>query len=114
MAIGKKVVDVSDFGYDEPVIFKELTLGDAADISTAMASENKKHDGDVPEAILNMIVLEKLIESAPFPCDRVGLRDVPLTLGLFLVQEAESMLDPLLKRISKSSNTIIVEEKPLV
>lgn len=109
MAIGKKIVDVGEFGYNAPVVFKELTLGDAADISAATTFENKHYEGNIPEAVMNMIILEKLIESAPFPHDREGLRKVPLTMAIFLIEEAESMLDPLLKRRSKDSNSIIAE-----
>lgn len=114
MAIGKKVVDISDFGYNEPVIFKELSLGDAADISIVMTTEAKKHDGNTPEAIMNMIVLEKLIEKAPFPHDLNGLRNIPLTLGIKLIEEAESMLNPLVKKNSNYSNMTINEEKPQI
>lgn len=100
--IGKKIVDISEYGYDAPVIFKELTIGDAADISIAMSIESKKFDGNVPEPIMNMIILEKLIEQAPFPINRDGLRALPLTMGLKLIDEAQSMLSPLVKQISNS------------
>lgn len=97
--IGKKIVDISDFGYKEPVIFKELTLGDAAKITAALAAEKKDFGGDVPEATVNVIVLERLIEQAPFRHDRAGIEDLPLSLGMVLIEQAQSMLDPLVRRM---------------
>lgn len=111
MAIGKKVVDLSDFGYNEPVVFKELTLGDAADIAVEISMETKKSGGEISEAVVNIIVLEKLIFSAPFKHDKQGLRDLPLTTAIYILEQAQSMLDPLVKRMSRFSNTTTGEER---
>lgn len=112
--IGKKFVDLSEFGYDEPVVFKELTMGDSVKITSQIAIENKKYEGNTPEAIINMIVLERLIEKAPFPFDREGLEALPLSMGVFLLEQAQSMLDPLVKKISNSFNMTIegAEQEP--
>jgi hypothetical protein len=107
--IGKKIVDISEYGYNDPVVFKELTLGDAAKISARINAANKEFDNNVPEALVNMIILEHLIESAPFPHDKDGLEDVPLSLGVFLIEEAQAVLDPLANRTRPSSKATTAE-----
>lgn len=107
--IGKKIVDISEYGYNDPVVFKELTLGDAAKISARINAANKEFDNNVPEALVNMIILEHLIESAPFPHDKDGLEDVPLSLGVYLIEQAQAVLDPLANRTRPSSKATTAE-----
>lgn len=108
--IGKKIVDLSEFGYEQPVVIRELTLGDASDI--AVESQRLMKDGEtIPEADLYMMILGKLIESAPFGKDIESLREVPLAVGLYILENCGDMLRPLVKRMSNSSvtNTEVAE-----
>jgi hypothetical protein len=109
-SIGTKVIALDEFGYEQPVVFKELTLSDMSKISSATKAIMKMNDGDISEADTNIILLQHLIKSAPFEITREGIGDLPLSLAVYLIEEAKEMLDPLLNKKQKDSSTIMQED----
>lgn len=82
-----KIIDLSEFGYTEPVVLKCAVVDDANNIALELRMEARKNGGVVSPAIYNTIIIKNLIESAPFELSATAIiKEVPLKV-LILIME---------------------------
>lgn len=98
-------MDVSKFGFDEPVVIKRLTIGDRCDIEDELKVGRLKSPKDLPTGTMKLLYLEKAILSAPFDKTRQAIRDMDPELADYLLEEIDQLNTPLEKAGSRETNS---------
>jgi len=96
-----KEIDISEFGYPEPVIIQAMTPGMQCDLMDALIKEGgakMSKDGkmmNIPPGLSLLMMIEKSIIQAPFPFDREGIRNMDLALFNYIAKAVEELNSPL-------------------
>jgi hypothetical protein len=105
-----KSVDVSKWGFNEPVILKTLTFGERCDIEDELLKASgiqivgESVRGVMKTGFLKTITLEKSIKSAPFPYNRVELGKLDDDLCQYLLKEMDELNGPLVNETKNLSD----------
>lgn len=97
------IVDISELGYPgETISLKEVTGGDIMFLNRYVKQEKKK--GEEPDAFtLDLMLLNRIIDYAPFENNMATLQAQPLKLLLALTKEVEKAVAPLEQKMPSDS-----------
>jgi hypothetical protein len=96
-----KSVDVSKWGFNEPVVLKTLTfkerrtMQDEAVKESGMRIVGDQMVGTLKTGFLQLLMLERSIKSAPFPFNREGIDSLDDDLAQYLLKEVDELNSPL-------------------
>jgi hypothetical protein len=106
-----KILDISEYGYKgKTVSIREPTGSDMIAVNDYIIKE-KKTKGDYNSYMTSLILLNRVIQDAPFDKKVDTLKDLPVKLLTYLSDEVGKMMSPLAKKEEKASSETTEEEE---
>jgi hypothetical protein len=97
-----KILDLSDYGYKGKTLsIREPTGADMIAVNDFIIKE-RKNKGEVNTMMASLVLLNRLIEDAPFDKKIETLKELPLKLLKYIDAEVEEMINPLPKTSEES------------
>jgi hypothetical protein len=98
-----KIIELDDYGYPGKTLsLRDPTGGDMVSVNEWMIKE-RKVKGEVNQMMASLVLLNKVIDEAPFDKSVDNLKTLPMRLLNMMDKEITAMINPLPKTSEETS-----------